>query len=236
MRARKKYWADNELEKNDLIVENGAESKGRWEQVFDNKNPVFVEIGCGKGGFIVETAKRNPNINFIGLEREKMIIISGARQIREANENGEKINNVRFVRFDATNLSEIFEIGEIGRIYLNFSDPWHRKRKWAKRRLTHRNFLDNYKKLLSGDKEIHMKTDNRILFEFSLNEFAAMGWGLQNISLDLHNSEFAADNVVTEYEAKFSAKGFPIFRLEASFPNKPALSEYGKFMGNNENN
>ena len=228
MRVRKKYWAENEMLTNSLIFENGAENKGRWKHIFANENPVFVEIGCGKGGFIVETARRNPNINFIGLEREKMVIVSGARQVREANENGEKIDNLIFVRFDATNLSEIFEQGEIGRIYLNFSDPWPRRKKWSKRRLTHRNFLESYKALLSGSKEIHMKTDNRILFEFSLNEFTAMGWGLKNISLDLHNSELAADNVVTEYEAKFSAKGMPIFRLEASFPNKPALAEYEK--------
>ena len=228
MRVRKKEWAENELQINSLIVENGPENKGHWKHIFGNENPVFVEIGCGKGGFLVETARRNPNINFIGLEREKMVIVSGARTIRESNENGEKINNVRFVRFDATNLSEIFEIGEIGRIYLNFSDPWPRRKKWAKRRLTHRNFLENYKTLLSGDKEIHMKTDNRILFEFSLNEFAATGWGLKNISLDLHSSDFAEENVVTEYEAKFSAKGMPIFRLEASFPNKPALKEFEK--------
>jgi len=229
MRVRKKYWAENELQTNDLILENGAENKGKWKHIFANENPVFVEIGCGKGGFIAETARRNPNINFIGLEREKMVIVSGARQIRELSENGEEIGNVRFLCFDAANLSDIFDEGEIGRIYLNFSDPWHRRKKWAKRRLTHRNFLKNYKALLSGNKEIHMKTDNRILFEFSLNEFAAMGWGLKNISLDLHNSGFAKENVVTEYEAKFSAKGMPIFRLEASFPNGPAISEYEKY-------
>jgi len=217
MRARKKKWAEDELSENELIIQEAGKFKGNWERVFENKNPIFVEIGCGMGNFIVESAKIQPNVNFIGLEREKMVIISGARRVREFNEISKDahIPNVRFLLSDAALFSDIFAPGEISRLYLNFSDPWSRRKKWAKRRLTHKNFLKQYEEILSADKEIYLKTDNQILFEFSLNEFVDNGFNIRNISLDLHNSPWAEGNIMTEYEAKFSAKGMPIYRVEA---------------------
>jgi len=222
MRARKKKWAAEEIVENELIIAEGSEHNGKWEHVFENQHPIFVEIGCGMGSFIVESAKRQPNINFIGLEREKMVIVSGARKIRELNENGGSeppIKNVRFLMGDAALLRNIFAQGEVSRLYLNFSDPWARRRKWAKRRLTHRNFLNLYKDILGAQKEIHLKTDSRILFEFSLNEFVDNGFQIRNISLDLHSSLWAEENIMTEYEAKFAAKGMPIYRVEAYVSN-----------------
>ncbi|MCL2564794.1 MAG: tRNA (guanosine(46)-N7)-methyltransferase TrmB [Defluviitaleaceae bacterium] len=217
MRARKKKWATDELNENELIVDNARACKGSWEQVFGNTNPIYLEIGCGMGSFIVENAKKYSNINFIGLEREKMVIVSGARKVREYNETMPEnlIGNVRFVMGDAAGLNEIFAANDISRIYLNFSDPWGRRKKWAKRRLTHRNFLNIYKEILGNKKELFLKTDSSILFEFSLNEFIDNGLNLRNISLDLHNSPWAENNILTEYEAKFAAKGMPIYRVEA---------------------
>ena len=218
MRARKKKWAEDELSENELIIGEAAKFKGNWERVFGNQNPIYVEIGCGMGTFIVESAKGMSEVNFLGLERVKMVIVSGARKIREYNEESGRekpLQNLRFILDDAATLSELFAPDEISRLYLNFSDPWDRKKKWAKRRLTHRNFLNLYKEMLGGDKEIYMKKDNRNLFEFSLNEFVDNGFAIRNISLDLHNSPWAEGNIQTEYEAKFSAKGMPIYRVEA---------------------
>jgi len=219
MRARKKKWADNELLENELIFQNAAECKGKWEQIFKNAHPIALEIGCGMGSFIVESAKNKPDMNFIGLEREKMVIVTGARKIREWNESLEDsegmLENVRFVLGDAAMLEDIIAPGEISRVYINFCDPWIRRRKWAKRRLTYRSFLDTYKRLLCEQGELHLKTDSAELFEFSANELLECGWRLNNLTLDLHNSQWAEGNVITEYEAKFAAKGMPIYRLEA---------------------
>jgi len=217
MRARKKKWAANELSENELIINDIASCKGNWECIFGNSNPVYLEIGCGMGSFIVENAKKHPHINFIGLEREKMVIVSGARKVREYNNTSPDnfIENIRFIMGDASGLNEIFAQREVSRIYLNFSDPWARRKKWAKRRLTHRNFLNIYKEILGNKKELFLKTDNSILFEFSLNEFIDNGLKLRNISLDLHNSPWAESNILTEYEAKFAAKGMPIYKVEA---------------------
>lgn len=218
MRARKKKWAAEELSENELIICEASKHKGEWERVFANTGPIFAEIGCGMGSFIVECAKREPDVNFIGFEREKMVIVSGARKVREYNENNvenKPLTNIRFLLGDAAELGDIFAPGEISRLYLNFSDPWVRRKKWAKRRLTHTNFLNMYKEILGNKKEIYLKTDSAALFEFSLNEFVNNGFSIRNISLDLHNSPWAEGNIMTEYEAKFAAKGMPIYRVEA---------------------
>ena len=146
-------------------------------------------------------------MNFIGIERQTTIMAIAARKVSP------EIENVALIRGDAETLGDIFEPGELSRIYLNFSDPWPKKR-WAKRRLTYRGFLELYKKLLGGDKEIFLKTDNTVFFESSLNEFCETGWSLSNISLDLHNSDYEG-NIMTEYEERFSSMGQPIYRLEA---------------------
>lgn len=207
MRTRKKPWADAELDSNKRVVKNPADSKGRWKEYFGGERPVYVEIGCGKGGFITKNAASCPGVCFIGIERQPSVLAVAARKAPE------ELDNLAFIQGTAEKLSDYFCEGEIDRLYLNFSDPWPKKR-WAKRRLTHKNFLDLYRLMLGGDKEVFMKTDNRGLFEFSLNSFCGDGWQLSNISLDLHSSGIE-DNIMTEYEEKFSSMGMPIYRLEA---------------------
>ena len=209
MRTRRKPWAEEELNTNPHVIREPLSMKGKWKEYFKNDNPVYVEIGCGKGGFITENAKRYKDVNFVGIERQTTVAGIAARKIDENEENIASIGGY------AEKLSDIFEVGEISRIYLNFSDPWPKKG-WSKRRLTHRNFLESYKDVLGESGEVFFKTDNRGLFEFSLNEFCADDWKLSNISLDLHNSDFEG-NIMTEYEEKFSSKGMPIYRLEARF-------------------
>ncbi|MCQ4726843.1 tRNA (guanosine(46)-N7)-methyltransferase TrmB [Anaerotignum faecicola] len=207
MRVRKKTWAAGELENNFHIIHDPQSHKGRWNELFCNNSPIYVEIGCGKGRFISQSAAENPEINFIGVERQTTVIASAARRLTENQKN------VYLIPGDVENLSEFFEPGEIKRLYINFCDPWPKK-KWAKRRLTHKNFLEKYKGLFGSEGEIFFKTDNRGLFEFSLNELCGNGWLLSNISLDLHSSGFEG-NIMTEYEEKFSSRGFPIYRCEA---------------------
>lgn len=209
MRLRKKLWAEKEITTNDKMIKQPDELKGNWHKFFKNDNPIHIEIGCGKGRFINENAIRNPNVNYIAIEREDKII---AMALKLARENGSP-QNIAFIISDAKELQNYFSPGEIRRIYINFCDPWHRKKKWFKRRLTHRNFLQMYESLL-GSGEVFFKTDNMKLFEFSLNEFSEMGWRLKNILLDLHNSEYGG-NIMTEYEERFSEMGMPIYRLEA---------------------
>lgn len=171
--------------------------------------PVTVEIGCGKGAFITETAKRNPDVNFIAIEKIPDVALLAMEKVKSSG-----IDNVRFIIGDALSLPEFFKKGEIERIYLNFSDPWP-KAGHTRRRLTYRGFLEMYKGLLCSGGEIVFKTDNRPLFDFSVEEFKYMGFELEDLTYDLHASEYAADNVVTEYEANFSAKGFSINRVRA---------------------
>lgn len=207
MRVRKKPWAKQELETNPHIVQECTKYKGRWAEYFGNDAPIYVEIGCGKGGFITQNAAQYPEVNFIGIERQSSVIAVAARKA------GDGLPNLALICYDAAKLADIFEVGEIKRLYINFCDPWPKKR-YAKRRLTHRGFLQSYREIFGGKGEIFFKTDNRGLFEFSLNEFCADHWELSNISLDLHNSDWEG-NIMTEYEKKFSEQGMPIYRLEA---------------------
>ena len=211
MRMRKKKNCAARIERcGDIRITDPENYKGKWNEVFGNDNPIHVEIGCGKGSFIVGMAKMYPDVNFIAIEKVEDVIVM-AMEKAIANE----IENVRFMDLDAERIEEFFEKGEIQRIYLNFSDPW-KKGKQAKRRLTHKNFLDRYKKVLNSGDYIWFKTDNQKLFEFSLNSFCAEGFKLRNITLDLHNSGFEG-NVITEYEQRFLDLGQPIYRLEATF-------------------
>lgn len=212
MRVRKKPWAEKELDLNSYVIKNPEENKGKWKEAFGNDKPLFVELGCGKGKFIAETALKFPEINFIGLEKQKTVLATAVRHIEE------EIPNLFFVNFDAVSLEELFSEGEIDRLYINFCDPWPRK-KWAKRRLTYRGFLENYKKLFGKEGELFFKTDNRDLFEFSLVEFEENGWELKNVTFDLYSEEHSW-NIATEYEEKFASEGVPICRLEAFYKNK----------------
>lgn len=212
MRVRKKPWAEGELQTNQFVIKNPEEKKGKWAEYFGNTNPIYVEIGCGKGRFLSQNAIVNPDINYIGVERQKTVVAVAARRLTE------ETKNLALICGDVEELSTYFEVGECKRLYINFCDPWPKK-KWAKRRLTHHLFLESYRTLFGEKGEIFFKTDNQGLFEFSLNEFCGNDWKLSNISLDLHKSELEG-NIMTEYEEKFSQKGMPIYRLEARYHKK----------------
>lgn len=211
MRMRKKKNCDTRLEKcESLWIKNPEELKGKWNDLFGNSNPIHIEIGCGKGQFITGMAEQNPDINYVAID-----VVPDVLVIALEKATAKDIKNVRFIIADAAKLGDYFEQFEISRIYLNFSDPW-KKKKQAKRRLTHKNFLDIYKKLLRNGDFIYFKTDNRPLFEFSLNSFAEENFKMQNITFDLHNSGYEG-NVMTEYETRFSEQGMPIYRVEATY-------------------
>lgn len=210
MRMRNKPWAEDFLLEHEDIVSIDLSRKGNIQSWFDKVQPIHIEVGSGMGRFITEMAKANPGINYIGIERDKNVMIRIVEKAIEQN-----INNLRLLTIDAEHLTELFNPGEIDRIYLNFSDPWPKTRH-AKRRLTHANFLKVYEAILQEDGEIHFKTDNQGLFEFSIESMSQYGMFLKNINLNLHENE-PEDNIKTEYEEKFSAKGFRINRLEASF-------------------
>lgn len=169
---------------------------------------LHLEIGCGKGAFITETALRNPDINYIAIERVSNVIVLAMEKAREL-----ELSNLRFIRGDFARIAEDFPDSSVDRIYLNFSDPWP-KNGYAKRRLTHGAFLEQYRRILKDGGEIHFKTDNRPLFDFSLETFPENGFTLQNVTYDLHDSGFQG-NIMTEYEKRFSEQGIPICRLEA---------------------
>ena len=209
MRMRKKKHTDDRIIAcGSLLAENPEEMRGRWKDISDNR-PICLEIGCGKGTFICETAKRNPEKFFIAVEKVRDVMVMAMEKCRDA-----QISNVVFSDIDAEKIYEVFSDGELSEIYLNFSDPWPKK-KHAKRRLTYRTFLEIYKKILSPDGVIYFKTDNRPLFDFLLEEMQNCGFKLSDITYDLHNSQYADSNIVTEYEANFSAKGFKINRVAA---------------------
>ena len=178
------------------IVDNYLELKGQWKKVFDNDNPIYIEIGMGKGKFILENALRYPNINFIGIEKYDSIIALAIKKIEQY-----ELSNLKLIRMDANNINDAFN-KEIDKIYLNFSDPWPKPRH-EKRRLTSGVFLEKYSSLFKKNNDIEMKTDNRNLFEYSLISFNDNGYIIKDISLDLHNSN-KTDNIMTEYEKKFS--------------------------------
>lgn len=197
------------------FVQNPAEYKGKWSQYFGRIAPLHAELGTGRGQFISTQAAIHPDINYIGIEKYPEVII---RALQKKQKRG--VGNLALICFDATEILDIFGDQELDRIYLNFSDPWPKKKN-ADKRLTARLFLDKYRQVLKPGGEIQFKTDNQQLFEFSLNSLADAGWRLRNITFDLHNSPFEEDNVMTEYEEKFVEKGTPIYRLEASYPVDP---------------
>lgn len=210
MRMRNKPWAEDYLLEHRDIVSIDLSQKDNITSWFESEQPIHIEVGSGMGRFITEMAKAHPEINYIGIERDKNVMI---RIVEKAIE--QDIKNLRLLTVDAEKLTEIFNPNEIDRVYLNFSDPWPKTRH-AKRRLTHENFLKSYETILKPDGEIHFKTDNQALFEFSIESMSQYGMKLKNINLNLHENE-PEDNIKTEYEQKFSAKGFRINRLEATF-------------------
>ena len=181
------------------------ECKGHWREVFDNDNEIHIEIGMGKGRFIYEMAEKNPGINYIGIEKYSAVLLRAVQKMEE-----EPRDNLIFIRMDAESITEVFDEGEVGRVYLNFSDPWPKDRH-AKRRLPSREFLARYDKILKQDGRIEFKTDNRVLFDWALEELPESAWKSDLVTFDLHSQEeLMTDNVMTEYEAKFSEQGKPI--------------------------
>lgn len=210
MRIRKKPHTAEKLQNFSAFVEVediGAERKGTWRKFFgeDLNRALEVELGTGKGDFITALAEKFPEKNFVGLEMEKEVVLKAARKVQEKN-----LSNVRLAVFDIKNIAEIFAAHEVDRLYINFCDPWPKSRH-AKRRLTYKTFLEMYRQILKAGGEIHFKTDNRNLFDFSLEQFAEIGFEVRDVTFDLHANE-PADNIRTEYENKFSAQGFKINR------------------------
>lgn len=211
MRQRNKPWADDYLRENsDLIIANPGQYKNKWHELFGNDNPIHVEIGTGKGQFIVGMAKQYPDVNFIGIELSKSVIVTAAQKVKESGQT-----NIKMIQENAENLNEIFAANEVATIYLNFSDPWPKNRH-EKRRLTSHSFLERYENILQPNGELIFKTDNRGLFEYSLVSFSRFGMILEEVSLDLHQLTDPT-NIMTEYEEKFSAKGQTINRCKAVF-------------------
>jgi len=209
MRRRRKPGAKEKLlSHHNIVFERPEELKGKWHQYFQNHKQIHVELGTGKGQFITDLARLNPEINYVGIEIKEEVLLKAVEKVKE-----KELKNIVFLWYDVNRIEEVFVPGEINRIYINFCDPWPKKR-WAKRRLTHRTFLEKYCNLLQPEGDIYFKTDNEHLFEFSLNEFSLWDFRLKNITFDLHNSEFE-NNVTTEYEDKFSKMGIKIFRCEA---------------------
>ncbi|MBE4908316.1 tRNA (guanosine(46)-N7)-methyltransferase TrmB [Bacillus luteolus] len=214
MRVRNKPWAKEKLESfPQFVIHNPEQHKGKWNEVFGNSNPLHIEVGTGKGRFVTGMAQSNPDINYIGIELADSVVVTALDRIIEAN-----LPNVKLLNQNANDLQKFFDKGDVDRVYLNFSDPWPKKRH-EKRRLTYKTFLDLYESILIDGGEIHFKTDNRGLFEYSLTSFSEYGLLLTYVSLDLHKSDYEG-NIMTEYEEKFSEKGFPIYRSEVKFQNE----------------
>ena len=192
-----------------------CEKKGNWNTVFGNTNPICIEVGMGKGRFITELAGQNPDKNYIGIEKYSSVLLRAL----EKRETLPELTNLYFLRMDAEDLPEVFGKNEVSTIYLNFSDPWPKDRH-ARRRLTSVQFLNRYVNFLAADGGLTFKTDNRPLFDFSLEQVELAGWEMVNYTFDLHHSEYAEGNVMTEYEEKFSAMGNPICRMVIKPPKK----------------
>ncbi len=206
MRLKNVKGANEIIIKGRYYVEDPYINKGNWNKVFNN-NPIYIEIGIGKGKFIVENALKYPNINFIGIEKYDSVLV---RAIQKSNEL--ELNNLKLVRMDAKRIEEVFD-HEVDRIYLNFSDPWPKDRHY-KRRLTSYVFLDKYEHIFKNNKYIIMKTDNIDLFNFSLESLTNHGYNIEFMTNDLHSLN-DIDNIMTEYEEKFSNKGITINKLIA---------------------
>ena len=206
MRLRNVKNKDEILNASLYLVKNPEENKGKWKEVFGNDKPIYIEIGMGKGKFIIENAISHPDINFIGIEKFDSVLARSLPKIPEG------LDNLLIIRMDALNIDNVFS-NEIDRIYLNFSDPWPKARHHL-RRLSSRVFLEKYDGLFSGDKVIYQRTDNQSLYIYSLMSYSENGYVLSDITFDLHKDK--EDLITTEYEDKFSGKGMPIYAVVAT--------------------
>ena len=210
MRLRNIPGADEAIADSPHCIQEPMAEKGRWHLIFGNENPIHIEIGMGKGQFIMKLAKEHPNINYIGIERYSSVLLRALQKMEI-----EPLPNIRFLCMDASIITEVFDKEEVAKIYLNFSDPWPKERH-AKRRLTSRQFFERYDKILAGNGVVEFKTDNDDLFAFSMEEVAEAGWTLDAHTFDLHHDPVLNEgNVMTEYEEKFSSLGHPIHKLIA---------------------
>lgn len=210
---RNKPWAESYLTEHNDIVDLEAVHAHQVSEWFERQQPIHIEVGSGMGKFITTLAQQNPHINYVAIERDKNVMIRVLDKVREHN-----ITNIKLLCNDAVILTDYFRQGEVDRIYLNFSDPWPKKRH-AKRRLTYRSFLALYQQILREDGELHFKTDNRGLFAYSLESMSQFGMYFTKINLNLHQED-EGDNIPTEYEHKFAEKGSRIYRMEAKFHSK----------------
>lgn len=217
MRLRNKPGAEEEINASPhLVVSHPQEWKGKWAAFFKNNNPIHIEVGTGKGRFVSEMAKAHPGINYIGVELQTSVIVMALDKVKEVN-----VPNLCLLNQDANHIAEFFASEELERVYINFSDPWPKTRH-EKRRLSHHSFLEKYHQLMGDQGEIHLKTDNEALFEYSLNSFSNYGCQLRGITFNLHESNFQG-NIMTEYEEKFSNQGMKIYRCEAILPIRGEL-------------
>ena len=212
MRLRNVKGSREKIAATDYVIHDEETMKGRWHEVFGNDNPIHIEIGMGKGRFLMDLAAANPDIQYIGIERYTSVLLRAVQKMDEL-----QLPNVRFLCIDAATIADIFALGEVDRIYLNFSDPWPKDRH-AKRRLTSQQFLERYDQILTPDGRLEFKTDNQDLFAFSLDEIDNSDiWHLDAFTWDLHNdAAMNRGNIMTEYEEKFSSMGNPICKLIAS--------------------
>lgn len=209
MRLRNIKGSKEMLDQSSFVVKSPKDCRGNWNAQFHNEYPIHIEIGMGKGKFITELARRNPEVNYIGIERYASVLLRAVQKLEN-----EEIDNLLFICMDAAELSEVFAPGEVERIYLNFSDPWPKDRH-AKRRLTSSAYLARYREILSRTGWLEFKTDNRALFDFSMESIPESGWIVGEYTYDLHSDSMNEGNIMTEYESKFSAEGKPICKLIA---------------------
>ena len=213
MRLRNIPGAKDIIEGSSCVIQEPQEHKGSWKEVFGAENPIHIEVGMGKGRFLMDMAGLHPDINYVGIEMYDSVLLRAIQKREELIEEGQTLENLRFMCVDARLLPEIFQQGEVEKIYLNFSDPWPKARH-AKRRLTSRQFLERYCQILAEEGRVEFKTDNRELFEFSLEEAKEAQWTVEAYTYDLHQDEkLCRDNVMTEYEEKFSGLGKPICKM-----------------------
>ena len=215
MRLRNIPGAQDAILDSPYVVQEPQTKKGHWAEVFEKKQPIHIEVGMGKGRFLMDLARLHPEINYIGIEMYDSVLLRALQKREKLETEGIHLDNLKFMCMDARLLPEVFDKGEVERIYLNFSDPWPKARH-AKRRLTSREFLARYNEILAPEGSVEFKTDNRDLFEFSLEEVEAAGWKLMAHTFDLHHEDAMMEgNVMTEYEEKFSSMGNPICKLVA---------------------
>lgn len=210
MRLRNIPGSRETIAKHPLCVREENPQAGNWSRIFGNDHPIHIEVGMGKGRFLLTLAGQNPGINYIGVEKYSSVLV---RALEKADALDPPLRNIRFVRMDAENLHLMFAENEVARIYLNFSDPWPKDRH-ARRRLTSREYLQRYDRILQPDGRVEFKTDNQDLFTFSLEQAALAGWHVDACTRDLHGDRtMNAGNILTEYEERFSAQGNPICKM-----------------------